>query len=79
MTKTDLSVKAPQSGAKAEPKDVFLHLLSIIALYASAVAFLVMLFQYVNVLIPDPLTRGHYQLQSYYSSIRWSEMMFRGL
>ncbi|MBI2446609.1 MAG: hypothetical protein HYV51_02185 [Parcubacteria group bacterium] len=57
---------------KTEPKDVFLHLLAIIALYASAVAFLVMLFQYINVLIPDILEQGLYQLQSYYSSIRWS-------
>jgi len=58
--------------SKTEPKDVFIHLLAIIALYASATAFLVMLFQYINVLIPDPLMRGLYQLQSYYSSIRWS-------
>ena len=58
--------------SKTEPKDVFLHLLAIIALYASVAAFLVMLFQYINVLIPDPLQRGFYQLQNYYSSIRWS-------
>lgn len=57
---------------KTEPKDVFLHLLAIIALYASAAAFLVMIFQYINVLIPDLLTHGYYQLQSYYGSIRWS-------
>lgn len=68
--KTDLSAEARR--AKAEPKDVFLHLLAIIALYASAGAFLAMLFQYINVLIPDPLQRGYYQLQSYYGSIRWS-------
>ena len=58
--------------SKTEPKDVFLHLLAIIALYASAAAFLVMLFQYINVLIPDLLERDYYRLQSYYSSIRWS-------
>lgn len=68
--KTDLSAEARK--AKAEPKDVFLHLLAIIALYASATAILVMLFQYINILIPDLLARGYYQLQSYYSSIRWS-------
>src|SRR3990167_9369792 len=70
MAKTDLSAEARRT--KAEPKDVFIHILAIIALYASAAAFLVMLFQYINVLIPDFLTRGYYQLQSYYSSIRWS-------
>lgn len=58
--------------AKTEPKDVFLHLLSIISLYASATAFLVLFFQYINVLIPDSFQRGFYQFQSYYSSIRWS-------
>ena len=58
--------------SKTEPKDVFIHLLAIIALYASATAFLIMLFQYINVLIPDILERGYYQFQSYYSSIRWS-------
>ncbi|KKS43817.1 hypothetical protein A2567_02280 [Candidatus Azambacteria bacterium RIFOXYD1_FULL_42_11] len=57
---------------KAEPKDVFLHFLAIIALYASTAAFLVLLFQYINVLIPDLLERGLYQLQNYYGSIRWS-------
>src|SRR3990167_9539018 len=70
MAKTDLSAEARRT--KAEPKDVFIHILAIIALYASAAAFLVMLFQYINVLIPDLLERGLYQLQSYYSSIRWS-------
>jgi|SRR3989344_5075357 len=58
--------------SKTEPKDVFIHLLAIIALYASATAFLIMLFQYINVLIPDILERGYYQFQSYYSSIRWA-------
>ena len=70
ISKTDLSAEAQR--AKVEPKDVFLHLLAIIALYATAVAFLVMLFQYINVLIPDLLERDYYRLQSYYSSIRWS-------
>ena len=70
MAKTYVS--AEDRRAKAEPKDVFLHLLAIIALYSSAAAFLVMIFQYINVLIPDPLIRGLYQLQSYYGSIKWS-------
>src|SRR3989344_7067043 len=70
MAKTDLSAEARRT--KAEPKDVFLHFLAIIALYASTAAFLVLLFQYINVLIPDLLERGLYQLQNYYGSIRWS-------
>ena len=57
---------------KSEPKDVFLHLLSIITLYASAAAFLVLIFQYINVLVPDSLARDYYLIQSYFSGIRWS-------
>lgn len=67
-----MATEAENKISKTEPKDVFIHLLAIITLYASATAFLVMLFQYINVLIPDPLVRGYYQLQSYYSAIRWS-------
>ncbi len=40
---------------KSSPKDVFTHLLNIIALYASATSVLVLLFQYVNIYFPDPL------------------------
>jgi len=66
----DLSAVA---SAKAEPKDVFLHLLSIIALYVSVGSLIALLFQYVNVLLPDPLSGGgYYRLQSAFSSIRWS-------
>lgn len=55
------------------PKDVFLHLLAIIALYASAGSFTALIFQYINVLIPDLLDRsGYYGLLSSYSAIRWS-------
>ncbi len=72
MRQVDILGMATKIKTKAEPKDVFLHLLAILTLYASAVAFLVMLFQYINVLVPDILERGPYQLQSYYSSIRWS-------
>jgi uncharacterized membrane protein len=57
---------------KTSPKDVFLHLLSIIALYISVGSFLVLIFQYVNVFFPDQLTDGYYALQSAYSTIRWS-------
>lgn len=38
---------------KASPRDVFLHLLVIITLYASATAFLTLLFQYINFEFPD--------------------------
>lgn len=43
---------------KTSPKDFFLQLLAIITLYASAVSFGTVLFQWINIVIPDPLTRG---------------------
>lgn len=58
---------------KTSPKDVFLHLLAIVTLYTSAISFLVLIFQYVNVLLPDPISPdGFYHLSSAYSRIRWS-------
>lgn len=58
---------------KTSPKDVFLHLLSIVTLYTCAVAFLVLVFQYVNVVFPDPVSPdGYYAASGSYRAIRWS-------
>jgi len=40
---------------KSSPKDVFMYLLNMIALYASATSILVLLFQYINIYFPDIL------------------------
>lgn len=56
---------------KTSPRDVFMHLLSIITLYISAGSFLALLFQYINVLWPDQL-QGYYEARSAYSAIRWA-------
>ncbi|MFA6407111.1 MAG: DUF5671 domain-containing protein [Candidatus Paceibacterota bacterium] len=61
------------SVAKVSPKDVFIHLLAIITLYTSAVSFLVLLFQVVNIFFPDPVSEGgYYALSSAYGSMRLS-------
>jgi hypothetical protein len=57
---------------KTSPKDVFLHLLAILTLYASAGSLVALLFQYINVLLPDPLEFNRYVLESAYSAIRFS-------
>ena len=57
---------------KTGPKDVFLHLLVIISLYAAAISFIALIFQYINVLISDPLEQQFFGLQAAYSVIRWS-------
>ena len=57
---------------KTSPKEFFLHLLSILALYFSAISFLVLLFQYINILIPDVLESEYYNRQSALGGIRWA-------
>ncbi len=57
---------------KTSPRDFFLHLLAIITLYASAISFTTLLFQYINYFLPDPLTEGQYILEYITGAIRWS-------
>lgn len=57
---------------KTSPKDVFLHLLAVVALYFSAGSFITLIFQFVNVWIPDLVTEHFYSLQGAYQTIRWS-------
>ena len=55
------------------PRDVFIHLLTIGTLYASVISFLTLMFQYVEVGIPDPLKfDGYYYYTAAYDSIRWA-------
>ena len=60
----------PVTSEKASPKDVFLRLLSIITLYASACGFLTLLFQFINIFLPDAL--NPYERTGAISTIRWS-------
>lgn len=55
---------------KSFPKDVFLHLLAAITLYISAGSLIALVFQYINILFPDPLNPYHYA--SVTGSVRWS-------
>jgi len=59
------------TNTKSLPRDVFLHLLSIISLVAVAVSFGTLLFQYINVYFPDIVTDyGYYNRSGYFSQIR---------
>ena len=53
------------SQIKASPRDIFLQLISIIALYGSVIALLTLLFQMINILIPDAIA-------NYYNSYRYN-------
>jgi hypothetical protein len=57
---------------KVSPRDVFMHLLAIIALYVSAGSFIALLFQYINIVFPDILEYSQYARESALGIIRWS-------
>lgn len=61
--------KTNDNHAKNLPRDLFIHLLAIAALYGSVVSMLTLFFQYINVAFPDTL-------DFYYTgatdSIRWA-------
>jgi len=55
---------------KTLPRDVFMHLLAMAALYVSAISLMTLLFQYVNLAFPDVLES--YYIRSVAQSIRWA-------
>lgn len=48
-----MSSSSHEKKVKASPRDVFLHFLSMATLYASAISFTTVLFQIINLLVPD--------------------------
>ena len=67
MEQTLPTPKRPETS----PKDFFLHLLSIVTLYASAISFSTLLFQCINYWFPDALG-GYYSMQSSFEAMRWA-------
>lgn len=58
--------------ARSYPRDFFLYLLATATLYACVISGMILLFQYVNYLMPDAL--GFYR-EGILDSIRWSTAM----
>ncbi|MEK7560146.1 MAG: DUF5671 domain-containing protein [Patescibacteria group bacterium] len=57
-------------------KDFFLQLGAMVALYASAISFTMLVFEYINVFFPDVLGIGGYDdTSNSFRSIRWSISM----
>ncbi|MDO8490303.1 MAG: DUF5671 domain-containing protein [bacterium] len=57
---------------KATPKDFFLNLLTIITLYVSSASFLTVVFQVINLNIPDPLDQGFSDPTGHLNTIRFA-------
>ncbi len=53
------------------PRDVFLHLFAMVALYWSAISFITLCWQYINYFFPDPLL-VRYAGQAYVGPIRFA-------
>ncbi len=56
---------------KSTPKDVFMHLLGIVALYFVAINFITLIFQYIDLSFPSVLDGGYYY-RGAADSIRWA-------
>lgn len=63
----DMPVPVPSDGGGA--RDAFFHLLTFTTLYSTVIATIVLLFQYLNRLLPDAASYGYYED---FSGIRWS-------
>lgn len=50
-----MDIPTTQPRLRTSPKDFFLHLLTMVTLYASAISLGTVLFQVINLWIPDPL------------------------
>ncbi len=65
---------------KTTPKLFFLHLLSMVTLYASAISLIVVVFQIININIPDIISESFYYEPDYQRSLRagisWLIIMF---
>lgn len=62
-----------ESVKKVSAKDFFLQLGAMVALYASAISFTLLVFEYINVLLPDPLgIGGYHDISGSFQSIRWN-------
>jgi len=57
---------------KGGPKDVFFHLLAILTLYVAAANFITLIFQFINISIPDPLNPYEYELEAAHTLLRWA-------
>ncbi len=61
-----------ENNHKVSPKDVFMQLLAIVMLYASAISFITLIFQSANVHFPDQLDGAYYYLGGALGSIRFA-------
>lgn len=57
---------------KVTPKDFFLWVGALVALYGSIISFITLLFEYINYTFPDPLEYGYSYVDPYSGTLRFS-------
>lgn len=65
-------MKDMETQTKSMPRDVFMYLLGLILLAVLAVNFGVLLFQYINIYVPDVLTDRYAGPETYRGPLRWA-------
>lgn len=71
MAEATLEKPIPMPPDSGGARDAFFHLLSFAALYTVVISTIIMFFQYIDRLFPDP-TETYYSSDSYLGAIRWS-------
>lgn len=61
---------------KISPKLTFMHLLSMLTLYVSAISFLTIIYQIVNIALPDAVLLDSYRDESYFRDTLRSAISF---
>jgi hypothetical protein len=75
FAEVDFPIPVPRRKPYLSARDAFLHLVAFLTLYISALGLGTLLFQVVNLLIPDPLQRAGqsgYHESLLLSAIRWA-------
>ncbi len=67
-----LSMPVPVPPDAGSARDAFFHLLTFTSLYATVISMIILAFDYIGRLLPDPALRDAYMYAADYSTIRWS-------
>ncbi len=72
MSEESLDMQVPTPPEIGSARDAFLHLLTFTALYSSVISVMMLFFEFVNLLLPDPaLGENYYNVNNDSSYIRW--------
>lgn len=72
LASESLSMPVPTPSDAGSARDAFLHLLAFATLYTTVISMIVLLFQYIDKLFPDPTEAIYYYDGGTSTAIRWS-------